>query len=73
MPAVAVCTESFAPLAQSIAKALGIPNVVVVIVPHPVAGRGDEWLRELAAKVAEQVTAGLLQAPQTLEAQPAGR
>jgi hypothetical protein len=46
VPAILVCSETFAPLARSVARALGAASLRLAIVSHPVGGLTLDALRE---------------------------
>lgn len=48
MPAVSICTDSFVPAAQAMAKVYGFPGYQFVTMPHPLASLDDEQLQECA-------------------------
>jgi hypothetical protein len=58
-PVVALATERFADEARFVARAAGMPQVPLIILPHPVAGRDRQFHEELARKVAPQIVAAL--------------
>lgn len=60
LPVVVVVTQDFEDQAHFVAKALGMEGVPIVTVPHPMAGRGADFLQEVARDSAKQVV-GLLQ------------
>lgn len=63
IPTVAVVTEKFVSLAKASAKALGYPDLPMIVVPHPFETLPAESLREIAdAKVHELVAKSVLKA-----------
>ncbi len=54
---VVICTEPFAGLAAINAKAKKVPDVDLVIVPHPLGSRSENDVQALAKQVAERVAA----------------
>jgi hypothetical protein len=63
VPATLVLTEPFIGLAASFAATLGLPGYPVVALPHPVATKTDDELRELAARFADVVVQRLIVGP----------
>lgn len=55
IPTATICTTAFDPLARAQLKAIGMPDLRYVLVPHPVGGRKPEWARDLAEGIADQV------------------
>lgn len=58
-PVVALVTEKFADEARFVARAAGMPDVPLLVVPHPVAGRDRGFQRELAAEIAGPILGAL--------------
>jgi hypothetical protein len=58
IPAVALVTENFLPQGDFVAASLGMPEVPRIRIPHPIAGTGVQYMRE----VAEQITPLILNA-----------
>lgn len=53
-----MCSEPFAPLAATVAESLGLPDVRMIVAPHPF---GSVPQAELVARgVPDQVLAGVL-------------
>ncbi|MBI2909572.1 MAG: hypothetical protein HYX92_18170 [Chloroflexi bacterium] len=48
IPTVLICTEAFVPLARAEAKAMGLPDMRIVSIPHPLGGLFEERVRERA-------------------------
>ena len=48
MPAASICTDSFVPAAQAMAKVYGFPGYRFVTMPHPLASLNDNQLQECA-------------------------
>jgi hypothetical protein len=59
-PATVVITEPFQTIIATHAAKLGAPGFHSVVVPHPVYGKTDAELRELAATMAERAIAQLV-------------
>ena len=64
---MALLTAAFEPQGAFVATAAGMPGVPQLVLPHPVAGRGDEYLQALAAEVAPRVVAILRGEPAVAE------
>jgi hypothetical protein len=56
---VALVTEDFWPQGNFVARAFGMPEVPRVVLPHPVAGSGDEAMKQVAAAIAPRILASL--------------
>ena len=55
MPAVSICTDSFGPAAQAMAKVYGFPGYQFVTMPHPLASLADKQLHERARDLLPEV------------------
>lgn len=51
---VTVCTREFEGLGRGQARLLGMPNLPLVIVPHPVGGQAKATVEQFADNVVEQ-------------------
>jgi alkanesulfonate monooxygenase SsuD/methylene tetrahydromethanopterin reductase-like flavin-dependent oxidoreductase (luciferase family) len=60
-PAVFIASSEFAQAADAQARALGLPDVHRVIVPHPIQDATDDEMRAKADAIVEQVIAALTQ------------
>jgi hypothetical protein len=58
-PATVLITEPFQTVVASNAVKLGAPGYHSLTVPHPIWGKDDEGLRELARSVADKALAQL--------------
>ena len=65
VPVVLMVTQRFREEAAFLARALGIPDVPFVFLPHPVAGREAEFHKALAEAVAPAVVSAMLNAAST--------
>lgn len=54
-PATLLITEPFQGLAAAFSETLGMPGYHTVTVPHPIASKDEDRLRELAARVTDTV------------------
>jgi len=54
-PAVMICSNSFIPLGQSQARALGDADLPIAVIPHPFGMRSREEVRAIAEKCAADV------------------
>lgn len=61
VPAVAIVTEPFVPLAESLAASVGTPQARIVPIPHPLYGIGDAELESRADGVVDAVVAALME------------
>jgi len=59
-PATVVITEPFQTIIATHAAKLGAPGFHSVVVPHPVYGKTDVELQELAATMADRAIAQLI-------------
>ena len=50
-----ICTEPFETLATINAKANNVPDVDIVLIPHPLGSRRPDEIQELARRIADQV------------------
>ncbi len=55
IPAVVVTTTAFEPLARHEAHTLGIENLPLLVVPHPLGGEPPERVAEKAAAAVVQL------------------
>jgi hypothetical protein len=60
IPVVAIVTEKFADEAYFVARATGIPDLPIVALPHPVAGRDKAYQQGLAADIAATLVEALV-------------
>ncbi len=65
VPVVVMVTQRFREEAAFLARALGIPDVPFVFLPHPVAGRETAFHKALAQAVAPAVVSAMLNAAST--------
>lgn len=61
VPAVAIVTEPFVPLAESLAASLGTPRARIVPIPHPLYGIPDAELESRADGVVDALAAALME------------
>jgi hypothetical protein len=59
IPAVAIVSEAFWDQGDFVARALGMPDVPRVRIPHPVAGTGSEAMTAVAEHIAAELLAAL--------------
>jgi hypothetical protein len=52
---IVICTEPFEALAAINARANKIPDVDIVVIPHPLGSRRPDEIEELARGIADQV------------------
>ena len=56
---MALVTEEFWPQGDFVAQSLGMSDLPRIQLPHPVAGTGEDRMREIAAEVAPLIIAAL--------------
>ena len=56
---VTVCTDVFEPLARNLAAGLGMPNLAIAVLAHPLATRSPEEMDAIADELAPEVIAAL--------------
>jgi len=61
VPAVFLASSEFVDAAEAQAKALGLPGVQRVIVPHPIQDASDDEMRTKADAAVQSVLAALTQ------------
>ncbi|MBB6123378.1 UGSC family (seleno)protein [Sphingobium subterraneum] len=59
VPVVAMVTSTFAEEAAFVARASGLPDLPMVILPYPMAGEAPEFHKAVAANVAPQILRAL--------------
>ena len=62
IPTVTICTDAFAGLAREESKNLGMPDLPIVIIKHPLGGLKGEQVAERSREALEQVVVGLTRA-----------
>jgi hypothetical protein len=60
-PAVALITSPFWEVSKDLARGYGVPDVPRLQLPYPIAGSGRSGMRALAARIAPEVMALLVQ------------
>ncbi len=63
VPTVTICTDAFAALAREESRNLGMPDLPIVIVRHPLGGEPPDKVRQRSRDALEQVIAGLTREP----------
>ena len=61
LPVVSLITEEFWEQGNFVARSLGMPDVPRVQLPHPIAGTGEENIRQVAEDVVDQILDSLAQ------------
>jgi hypothetical protein len=56
---VTLCTEAFIGLARSESRALGMPDLPIAIIRHPLGGLKADQVAQRSQEVLEQVLQGL--------------
>jgi hypothetical protein len=51
MPAVSICTDSFVPAAEAMARVYGFPGYRFALMPHPLASLDDAQLQARAREL----------------------
>lgn len=60
LPAVALVTEAFWPQGDFVAESFGMPDIPRLKLPHPVAGTGQQKMREVADALVNQMLGALV-------------
>ena len=60
LPAVALVTEAFWPQGDFVAESFGMPDIPRLKLPHPVAGTGQQKMREVADALVKQMIGALV-------------
>ena len=60
LPAVALVTEAFWPQGDFVAESFGMPDIPRLKLPHPVAGSGQQKMREVADALVKQMLGALV-------------
>ena len=60
VPTITVCTDVFTGLAKEEAKNLGMPDLPIAVVKHPLGGEPKEGVQERSVAALEQVLDGLM-------------
>ena len=61
LPSVFIASDAFVDAAQVQARALGLPDVRGVYVPHPIQDANDDEMNEKAEKAFDAIVASLTQ------------
>ena len=56
IPTLTICTDSFKPLAERVSSGLGVRDLPLVIIPHPLVGLTDEAFASRVATAWQQVS-----------------
>lgn len=59
IPGVVLVTEKFWPQGEFVARSIGMPDVPMVKLPHPVAGSGTDAMERVAADIVGHVISRL--------------
>ena len=54
-------TEAFRAMSELVRKSMGLPDLRVVVIPHPLFDKTEPELRAIAAAVADDVVAALVE------------
>ena len=60
LPTVALVTEAFWPQGDFVAESFGMPDIPRLKLPHPVAGTGQQKMREVADALVNQMLGALV-------------
>ena len=60
-PTVTICSSHFGELARATAAGLGMPNLPLVIVPHPIGGISSKEIEGKADSILDDVTSHLFE------------
>lgn len=63
LPSVTLVTERFLPLAKSVARSRGIPDLPIVVLPRDVDTLPPEQLRQVATQAFREAVALVLSSP----------
>jgi hypothetical protein len=63
VPTVTVCTEAFIGLAKEESRTLGMPDLPLAIIRHPLGGETRDTVSDRAKMALDQVILGLTRAP----------
>lgn len=63
IPTVTVCTDAFINLAREESRNLGLPDLALAIIRHPVGGESAEVVAQRAHDALDQVVQGLTAEP----------
>lgn len=55
IPSVCLITDDFWPQAEFVAESVGMPDIPMVRLPHPVAGTGEVRIRAIADSIVDEV------------------
>ena len=58
-----MCTEAFTGLAREESRALGMPDLPIAVIRHPLGGLKEEHVHERSQEALEQVVLGLTREP----------
>ena len=60
LPTVALVSEAFWPQGDFVAESFGMPDIPRLKLPHPVAGTGQQKMREIANALVKQMLGALV-------------
>ncbi len=73
IPTAVICSDEFGPLARAESQVLGLGNLPLIGIPHPLAGNGEVLVRAKARAIADETMAALTAMPAVLTARYAAR
>lgn len=59
VPTVTLCTDAFAGLAREESKNLGMPDLPIVVIKHPLGGTSPEQVKQQSRAAVQQVVDAL--------------
>ncbi len=63
IPTVTICTDAFVGLARTESRNLGMPDLPLAIIRHPLGGEDADSVRRLSRDASRQIALALTQAP----------
>ena len=63
IPTVTICTDAFVGLAREESRNLGMPDLPLAIIRHPLGGEREDQVRRLSREVTRQIALALTVAP----------
>ena len=66
MPTVTVISTAFAPLAQVVGEGIGHVSLPIVVVPHPLGDRDENFIRKRGEDIAQECVRVLTTSAETL-------
>ncbi|MFT4564800.1 MAG: hypothetical protein ACI9BW_004570 [Gammaproteobacteria bacterium] len=73
MPCAVVCSDEFGPLARAESQVLGISDLPLIAIPHPLAGNDSKLVKSKAAAIVDEVEQALTDPIELLNTRYDGR